>query len=49
MIWKEKERYRIRDVLMDNLRGLLGIKRRDKVLNTWITVVWSERWSRYKY
>ena len=26
MIWREKERYRIWAVQMDNLRGLLGIK-----------------------
>ena len=30
MIWREKERSRIRAVQMDNLRGLLGIKRRIK-------------------
>ena len=36
MIWREKERSRIRAVQMDNLRGLLGIKRRDKVPNAWI-------------
>ena len=34
MVSKEKERYRIRAVQMDNLRGLLGIKRMDKVRNT---------------
>ena len=33
MIWKEKERPRIRAVQMDNLRGLLGIRRMDKVPN----------------
>ena len=27
MLWKENERSRIRVVLMDNLRGLLGIRR----------------------
>ena len=27
MLWKEKERSRIRPVQMDNLRGLLGIGR----------------------
>ena len=26
MIWREKERFRIRAVQMDNLRGLLGIR-----------------------
>ena len=29
MLWKEKERSRIRAVQMDNLRGLLGIRRMD--------------------
>ena len=33
MIWKEKERSRIRTVKMD--RDLLGIRRMDKVLNAW--------------
>ena len=33
MIWREKEKSRIRAVQMDNLRGLLGIRRMDKVLN----------------
>ena len=33
MIWKEKERSRIMAVQMDILRGLLGIRRMDKVLN----------------
>ena len=36
MIWGEKERSRIRVVHMDNLRGLLGIRRMDKVLNVWL-------------
>ena len=35
MIWRE-ERSRIRAVQMDNPRGLLGIRRMDKVLNAWI-------------
>ena len=34
MIWKEKERSRIRAVDMDNLRGQLGIRRMDKLPNT---------------
>ena len=29
MIWREKERSKIRAVQMDNLRTLLGIKRMD--------------------
>ena len=33
MIWKEKERSRIRTVHMDNLRGLLTIMKVDKVTN----------------
>ena len=36
MIWKEKERSMIRTVQMDNLKGLLVIRRMDK------GVVWSE-------
>ena len=34
MLWKEKEISRVRDVQMDNLRGLLGIKRLDRVPST---------------
>ena len=30
MIWREKERSRIRAVQRDSLRGLLGIRRMDK-------------------
>ena len=37
LLWKEKERSRIRTVEMDNLRGLLGIKRIDRVPNEWIS------------
>ena len=33
MLWKEKERSRIRDVQMENLRGSLSIRRMDKVPN----------------
>ena len=36
MLWKEKERSRISAMQMDNLRGLLGIRRMDKVLNAHI-------------
>ena len=32
MLWKEKERSRIRTVQMDNLRGLLGIRRMDRAI-----------------
>ena len=33
MLWNEKERCRIRTAQVDNLRGLLGIRRMDRVLN----------------
>ena len=33
MLWNEKEIPRIRSVHMDNLRGLLGIRRMDRVSN----------------
>ena len=33
MLWKEKERSRIRSVQIDNLKDLLGIRRMDRVLN----------------
>ena len=36
MIYREKEGSRIRAVQMDNLRGLLGIWRMDRVMNAWI-------------
>ena len=36
MIWREKERFRIKTVQMDNLRGLLGIRGMDKVPNAGI-------------
>lgn len=40
MVWKEKERSRIRAVQMDNLRGMLGIKRVDKIRNEKIKEVY---------
>ena len=36
MIWKEREQSRIRTVQIDNLRGLLGIRRMDRVPNAQI-------------
>ena len=39
MLWKE-ERSRVRAVQMDNLRGLLGIRRMDRVLNACIRELW---------
>ena len=36
MICREKERCRIRTVQVDNLRGLLGIRKMDKIPNAWI-------------
>ena len=36
VLWKEKESSRIRAVQMDNLKGLLVIRRMDRVPNAWI-------------
>ena len=36
MLWKEKKRSRVRAVQIDNRRGLLGIRRMDRVPNAWI-------------
>ena len=36
MVWKERERSRIRAVQMNNLRDLLGIRRMDRVPNAQI-------------
>ena len=36
MMWKVNESSRISPVHMDNFRGLLGIRRKDKVPNAWI-------------
>ena len=36
IIWREKERCRVRAVQMENLRGLLGIRGMDRFLNAWI-------------
>ena len=36
MLWMEKEISRIRAVQMDNLRGLLDIRRKDRILNACI-------------
>ena len=33
MFWKEKEISKVRAIQMDNLRGSLGIRRMDRVLN----------------
>ena len=33
MLWEEQERSRVRTVQMDNLRGLLSIRRIDRALN----------------
>ena len=33
MLWKKKEISRVRTVQMDNFRGLLGIRRRDRIPN----------------
>ena len=39
MVWREEERSRIRVVQLDNFRSLLGIRRMDRVQNTWIRVL----------
>ena len=36
MIWREKERSKIRAVQMNNLRSLLSVKIMNRLLNTWI-------------
>ena len=36
MLWKEKERFRIRAVQKDNLRSLLGIRKMYRVTIAWI-------------
>ena len=40
MIWREKERSRLRAVQMDNIRGLLDIRRMDKVAKVRIRKFW---------
>ena len=42
MLWKEKERSRIRAVQMGNLRGLLGIRKMDSSECADKGVVWSD-------
>ena len=37
MLWKEKERSRVRAVLMDNLKSWLGIRKMDRVPKARIT------------
>ena len=39
MLEKERERYRITAVNMDKLKGLLSIRRMDRVPNAWIKVL----------
>ena len=36
VLWKEKERSRIRAVQMDNLRILLSSRRMDRIPNAWV-------------
>ena len=42
MVWKKKERSRIRAVQMDNLRVWLGIRRMERALNARMRIVWSD-------
>ena len=46
MLWKEKERSQIRDVQMDNLRGLLVIRRMDSLKCMHKGVLWSDEGDR---
>ena len=48
MLWREKERLRVRAVQMDNLIGLLGIRRMDTPECTDKGVMQSEEVSRCK-
>ena len=48
MVWKEKERSRMKAVQMDNLRGLLGIRRMDSPECSDNGVMRSEEGSRTK-
>ena len=43
MLWREKEKSRVRAVQMDNLRGLLDIRRMDRVPNAWIRELYGLR------
>ena len=43
MIWREKERSRIRAVQMDNFRGLPYVRRTYRVPNAWIGVMQSSK------
>ena len=36
LVWREKERCRIRVVQMNNHSGLLGVNRIDAMLNAWV-------------
>ena len=36
MLWRGNERSRVRTVQIDNLRELMGIRRMDRIPNTWI-------------
>ena len=42
MVWRGMEKHRIRAVQMDNFRGLLGIRRVDRVSNERLRVMWSD-------
>ena len=46
MLWKEKDRSRILAVQMDNIRGLLGIKRMDSLECMDMGAVWSDEGGR---
>ena len=44
MLWREKERSRMRAEQMDNFRGLLGIRRMDRVPNAQIRELCGVMW-----
>ena len=43
MLWKEKDRSRVRAIQMDNLRWLLDIRRMNRVSNAWIRELCREK------
>ena len=43
VVWRLKENSRVRDIQMDNLRDLLGVRRINRVLNAWVRrVMWKD-------
>ena len=44
LLWKEKKRYKVRAMQMDNLRGLRGIRRMDRIAGSRSVVRLRKRW-----